>query len=269
MQTRLIQFYIFVLSLFGLSDCRATEITPIHPKKKIAVCYFGLTRCTKKVYQSHFEHVFNPLRDHNIDYDVFMHTWELKGKQRVWENEIDVAIDYDEYKLLNPNYYKIESQDTFTNNLDFGQYFYKKVFEEIGHCDEGEWLPLLVLNHLCALESQKRVTDMVLASGQQYDYVMYIRPDVLVHNSLPIEPILQLKGKEILIPDFEHCEGYNDRFAILPYDKAPIYGKRIDQIANFRKTQGRIVSEKYVKYVCRKNRLRVRLIDFFFTIVRP
>src|SRR5579885_2556464 len=68
-------------------------------KPKVAICYWGLTRSTKKVYESHFKNLFDVLDEHEIAYDVFMHTWRTKSKQRVGDQEIENAIDYGEYKF--------------------------------------------------------------------------------------------------------------------------------------------------------------------------
>ncbi len=235
----------------------------------IAVCYWGLTRSTKKVYKTHNEHLFQQLEKHNIHYDVYMHTWRIQGKQFINNHTTEIPVDYNEYKLLNPTFYRIDNQEDFTSAMDFSLYFYQHVWDEQGHCMHGEWPPQLILNHLCALESQKRVTEMVLENGQMYDFIIYVRPDVCINTPLDIQSVLDLKEGEIIIPNFAHYEGYNDRFAIVALQTAPIYGKRIDSIAEFRATQGRIVSEKYVKYICDKNNLKVKFIDFHFDIVRP
>ena len=254
---------------FNLGNCDLTEDSPGIKEKKIAVCYWGLTRSTKQVYPSHFECLFSVLEENNIQYDVFMHTWKLNGKQRVNWIEIDTPVDYEEYQLLKPKYYKIENQDDFTNNLDFSQYFYQSVWDQSGHSIDGEWDPLLVLNHICSLESQKRVTDMVLDSGNKYDLIMYVRPDVMFHNKLDVNLILDLQPNEMAIPNSDHHEGYNDRFAVLTYETAPVYGKRINGIIDFRREHGRIVAEKYVKYICNENHLTVRFIPLNFSLVRP
>ena len=238
-------------------------------RKKIAICYSGLTRSTKKVYQSHFDKVFHPLEEGGIDYDVFIHTWRTKAKQRIWETEINKPIDYQEYLLLNPDYYQLDDQDVFTDALDFSQYFYQDVADKKGYGTDGEWNPGLILNHLCALESLKRVTNMVAQSGNQYDFIMYIRPDVQVNTKFPVSCLKKMEARDILISNHDHFEGYNDRFAALRYETAPFYGNRIDGLIEYRKTQGRIVSEKYVKYVCDKNKLSPKFIAFDFKIVRP
>lgn len=264
-----IAFFFQAVLIYALWQDSALYATPLQDKPKVAVCYWGLTRSTKKVYQSHFENLYHLLKNNDIAYDVFIHTWHTKSKQRVWQKEIDIPIDYEEYKLLLPIYYQIDDQDLFTESLNFDDYFYQDVWNLKGDALEGEWLPKLILNHLCALESQKRATDMVIASQNHYDLIMFIRPDALLLTPFPVESLYSVQDGDILIPDFAHCEGYNDRFAVLSFTTAPTYSKRIDEIISFRQTQGRIVSEKYVKYICDKYNLNAILIPFRFELVRP
>ena len=237
-----------------------------------AVVYFGLTRSTKKVYQSHIRNIFDVFHENNLSYKIFMHTWKTAdNRQRVWENIVPQPIDYTEYKHLNPDFYTIDDQEDFINTVDMDKFFYKHVYDTIGHSHEGEWLPGLVRNHLCALESKKRGLEMVesyIREENTFKYVMFVRPDVLIVDKLPLREILP-RTFDISIPNDNHHEGYNDRFAILPMEKAHIYGKRIDEIADFRKSNGRIVSEKYVKFIIQKYKLTHNLINFRFNIVRP
>ncbi len=234
-----------------------------HPPK-VALCYWGLTRSTTKVASSHDACLFKVLKKAKIGYDVFIHTWRLHGKQRVWGNEITTPVNYREYKLLHPKYYKIDDQDLFTNSFDLSDFF------DADDPRTHAWPPCLIFNHLCALESLKRVTDMVLESGNTYDVIIYVRPDVLLRQHFPVDLLKTIQDNDILIPDFDHYnQGYNDRFAALNYKTAPIYGKRIEEILDFRKTGGHITSEGYVKYICDQYHLNVRMIDFHFDIVRP
>lgn len=252
---------IFIAGFVVLSFLNLLAGAEIATKPRVAICYWGLTRSTKKVYQSHFDKIFKVLEQNNVPYDVFMHTWSLEGPQYAWWTPLSAPIDYEEYKLLNPTYFRRDDQDVFTNALDFGLYYYEDQKDK-------EWHPRLIFNHICALESQKRVTDMVYESGNEYDYIVYVRPDVRIDSAFDVG-WLNLPANGIAIPNYEHYEGYNDRFAILPYTDASVYGKRIDQIAEFRKHHGRIVSEKYVKYVCNTNKLSIRFVPFKFSIVRP
>ena len=245
------------------------------------ILYFGLTRTTKQVYTSHMMSIYSVLDSYGLSYKKFMHTWRTKdNKQRVWYETIDKEIDYSEYKLLEPDEYKIEDQEDFLNSINMDNYFYKDVYEKINmvkthsrdiYCEDGEWLPELVTNHLCALESQKRCLGMLeeyMQKGYNFKQIIFIRPDVRINSLLPLYDILS-NPEAIYIPNKDHFQGYNDRFAIMNYKNACIYGKRIDEIAEFRRNQGRIVSEIYLKYIIDKYSMNIIFINFNFEIIRP
>ena len=150
-------------------------------------------------------------------------------------------------------------------------YFYKEVFTKKGQCGNGEWLPSLVKNHICALESMKRVLTMVetsMVGENKFKFIMFIRPDVMFINDLNYMVIMD-NPHTICIPNFDHNEGFNDRFAIMNLKNALLYGKRIDELAIFRKYNGSIVSETYLKYIINKYKIDVTLFDIKFNIIRP
>jgi hypothetical protein len=235
---------------------------------KIAICYWGMTRSTKLVYKSHFLNFFYLLKYNNIDYKVFMHTWKVENDVNIiWEKASNIPIDYQEYTLLQPHYYKIDEQKLFTDKINFNDYFNKELYDKYGGDTHHEWRPQLIMNHLCALESQKRVYKMVNDSSEEFDFIIFIRPDVMITNNFDVN-ILNADF-DIIIPGYDHHEGYNDRFAILPFNTASNYACRIDEIIDFRKNYGRIVSEKYVKFIINKYYNKLKFIDFIMTIIRP
>jgi hypothetical protein len=233
---------------------------------RIAICYWGLTRSTRQVYQTHRDNIWSRLRAAGIEYDVFVHTWATK-KPMTW-GKIDPPQDETEYKLLEPTEFQRDNQDEFLAGLNFAEYWNEEIFRKHGDGPKYEWYPFLVRNHLCALESQRRVTEMMLASGNEYTFVMYVRPDARIDTPFPVECLSTIGPKDIVIPDFKHCEGLNDRFAVVPWAYCQPYGCRITEIREFRKTQGRIVSEKYVKFIITKHYQNVRLIPFTFEFIR-
>ena len=236
--------------------------------KKIAICYWGMTRSTKAVYNSHHNNLFNVLRANNIDYNVFMHTWKTDDNTNIiWETITDIPIDYEEYKLLNPHYYAIDNQDDFLETIYFNDYFDQELYDKYGGDTHHEWRPRLIINHLCALESQKRCFEMVRKTNINFDYVIFIRPDVEISNKINME-WLNITF-DIIVPNYEFNEGVNDKFAIIPFDIAHHYANRIDELADFRKNHGRIVSEKYVQFIIIKYYKCVHLINFYIKIVRP
>lgn len=232
-----------------------------------------MTRSLKKVFESHQTYIFNVLKQNNITYQTFMHTWKTKdNKQRVFNDHINVLIDEDDYKIINPDFYQIHNQTEFEDSINIKEYFDSQLFHDKGDCDDGEWFPLLILNHICSLESQKRGLEMVekrVQEGNSYKFIMYVRPDVSISNPLPIIQSIINHPEKISIPDEYHYEGYNDRFALVPYKLAHIYGKRIEHLLEYRRTQGRIVSERYIKYILETNNIVVNLLDFHFEIIRP
>lgn len=240
-------------------------------KKKVAIIYFGLLRSYDKVYKSHINNIFNVLKKNNIDFKIFVHTWKTKDNtQRVWEKTIAVKQNFDQIKLMNAYKAKIDEQEDFEKNLKFSDYFYQNVWDSIGHDVKGEWLPGLVKNHLCALESQKRCFAMVQNDNTKFDYVMFLRPDVLIKNIFPIDSLqfLNKNNEGILIPNFAHHEGINDRFALMNFNHGKFYANRINELADYRKKHGRIVSEKCTAYIVNKYYIK-KLIQFRFDIIRP
>jgi len=236
---------------------------------KIAICYWGMTRSTKIVYNSHINNLFNVLENNGIEFDVFIHTWKTLAKNYIiWMNFSDIKVDYEEYKLLNPTFYKIDKQNEFLDTINFNDYFGENFIDKNERDHELLWQnPLLLRNHLCALESQKRCYHMVLESNNSYDYILYIRPDVEIMN--PFDVNWLNSEFDITITKYDHHSGFNDRFAIIPFDKAEKYSTRIDELIDFRQKIGRIISEKYVKYIVDNYYPNVQSIDFMMRIIRP
>lgn len=225
---------------------------------KIAICYWGLPRSIGMVYQSQKEKVFDVLSQHGIEYDVYAHFWQT-SVNRVWDWVVPMPLDYGNIPLLGAKRVLIEDQQAFLDTLDFKKYYYEEEKEK-------EWSPELLRNHLCALESQKRCVNLCISSNIHYDYIMFLRPDALIESHLPVNEVFD-NEKTIILPTNNHYEGLNDRFAILSFESVLWYSHRIDRIAEFRKTNGRIVSEKYVKYVVDKHYLP-KYVDFYFRLMR-
>jgi len=236
-------------------------------KINVAICYFGMTRSTKFVYKTHKDHIINIFKNNDIDYDIYMHTWKTDCNM-IWEKVYNEPVDYSEYKLLNPSIYTIDDQNEFLKTIDMSHYFDKEKFAQYGGNTPHEWHPGLIRNHLCALESKKRCYNLVLDLHKKYRYIMFVRPDVLVNNDIDWN-MIKKSNFDIIIPNTDHNEGYNDRFAIIPFEKAEKYASRIDEIIDFRKKRGRIVSEKYVKYIIDIYYTNVLFMNFNMTIIRP
>jgi len=239
-----------------------------------AIVYFGLTRTTKRVYKSHINHVFNILKTNHKKYITFLNTWALKdGIQNVWNDTISQKIDYEEYKFLNPDFYEINNQEEFLNDIDMTQFFNKENWEAKGDTDNGgDWWPKMVSNHLCGIESQKRGIQMVKnyinSSGNTVKHVIFIRPDIEIYDDLPINTFV-LDNETINLPNKDHHEGLNNRFAVTSWNNACIYANRAEDYVEFKKIRYRITAERLIKYIVDKYSMKVNEIQFNFDIIRP
>lgn len=243
-------------------------------KKKLAVVYHGIPRSIEYIYKSHTHHISNALKRLGIETKTFIHFWKIENNvQKVWNRVCKADLDPNTYELLSPDYYKTEPQDIFLSKIDFSDYFYEDVYNKYGAMDKenGEWNPDLLRNHICALESMKRAYNMVTQSGYTPDYIALLRPDIYLKRALLITPevkILDSDPRSILIPGFDFYEGVNDRAAVMNFEMAEPYFNRINFIKDYRKNHGRIVSEKYTKYIC-DNYYNKTLTTFRFSRVHP
>lgn len=235
---------------------------PMSTNKRIAVCYWGLPRSIPLILDTQTKYVYDVLKQHGVEWDVYVHLW-LTSENKVWETQLQTGLDYGSMVLLRPTAYQLDVQTEFLDKLDMKKYYYE-------HEKEQEWNYELIKNHLCALESQKRCVNLCLQQNKSYDAVVFLRPDALVQSPIPILEILDtLKShpNAIVLPTNNHYEGYNDRFAVMRLNHALHYSHRINAIAEFRQHHGRIVSEKYVKYVVEQWYEPV-FMDFYFRLMR-
>jgi hypothetical protein len=229
----------------------------------IAICYFGLPRSVKHVHQTHKEHLFSVLDAGEYTYKKFMHSWTTAdGKQRVWRYNAREKIDSDEYKLLEPDVYAVESQDEFMNGISMSDYYYEAE-------KKREWDRVLLKNHVCALGSERRVLQMVRASGDTFKYIMVVRPDAQFIVPIPLPKVFPIRSLEFVISDHRHYEGFNDRFMVSNAVDAHIYMNRLDEMKESRATCGRITAEKYLKDTFKRHGCTVKKIPFPFNLVRP
>ena len=81
---------------------------------KVAIGFFGITRSLKYTIDSIRKNIFSALDSENVEFDVFVHCYSLttyKNKRTKENIENSFMIDNDEYKLLNPKWYKQDNQE--------------------------------------------------------------------------------------------------------------------------------------------------------------
>ena len=101
--------------------------------------------------------------------------------------------------------------------------------------------------------------------------MLYIRPDVDIYTPFLIEWFDLVKPGEIALTNesYRHFEGYNDKFALMRFDDCKLYADRLDWLKSYRDTKGRIVAEKYLKYVIEKNFSNVHFVNMTVRLIRP
>ena len=73
---------------------------------RAAICFSGMPRSFKTVYDSHKRFVFDVLTDLGIEYDIFIHTWDNKIRYPKYlsdEGSIEELID-----MYKPSSYRAE-----------------------------------------------------------------------------------------------------------------------------------------------------------------
>ena len=235
---------------------------------KIAICYHGLLRGLKTTAKSHNINIYDVLDDNNIDYDIFLHTWIIDD-ETLYDTTCKHAIasDINNLKLLNCMKTQVDNQGDFLKNLNFSQYFYEQEWTGTPprtNNQKGEWIPQLLKNHLCALESLKRVYKLIEDSKINYDYILCIRPDGLLNNKIDINFFKDLSENEIAVPNNEKYNGYCDQLAIGKVEYMKYYMMRIDEAPEFRKTKYRIDAESYCRYIIDKY-AKVKFIHYNYS----
>ena len=233
---------------------------------RVAICYFGLTRSIRVgTHKSHHRHLFDVLAAAGLEYRTFMHTWDVPGGiQRVWYASVGTPIDYDEPTLLAPHAFRRDNQSDFERALRERDAPFAAVLVN------ASWDRTLVANTLCELESIRRVHAMARASAFAYTHLVFVRPDVLLLNDLPILPILSLGAGCVALPRWGFNRGYNDQFAAMRRGAAAsAWADRIHDVPALSQVGAHWEAETLVKYSLRLNRVKAHFVDFFFVRLRP
>jgi hypothetical protein len=229
---------------------------------RVALCFWGLTRSLKYTIDSIQSNILDILKKKGIHYTIFMHTYSLN---RCYTNtrskEYNILLNNNEYKLLNPDYIQIDDQDIIKESLNLQQYktmidCYKNNYETID-------------NFILAMYSKLQVTNLVEKSGN-FDYYIYLRPDVRYISKLNISNFKLVNDKKICIPNFQlwgNDKKFNDRFCIANQDTYKIYGSIFNELLDYSKKYIMNSEDIYYKYILANN-LSLRYINFFFNRIR-
>ena len=193
---------------------------------KVALCFWGLTRSLKHTIQSIRKHILQPLQEAQIEYTIFMHTYTMSTKyHNPRAGEINMNLDFNEYQLLNPDYIQIDDQDEIKTKIQIEKY----------HSLPDPWDTNYISldNLICAMYSKKQLGFMVKNCNEQFDYIVYLRPDVRFLNNLDVRYFNLTHKNIICTPNFHLFPRLNDRFAIIKPCNLNKYSKMFNEMYEY------------------------------------
>ena len=213
--------------------------------KKVALCFFGLTRSLKFTIDSIQDNILDVLKDNKIEYTIYLHSYDLKRLDLRRSQEKNCILDPEEYKLLKPDYVKITHQEDFDKSFDWE--YVKKFGDPWGF--EGNNFENLY-NLFRQLNSIKLCTQL-WQEHDEYDCYLYLRPDLNYVDKLDINELNLVSNNKnsILTPEWMRDNGLNDRFAFGSKKSILRWANRIDDRFEYEKE---FHSEKYLNWVINK-----------------
>lgn len=193
-------------------------------QQKIAICFFGITRSLKFTIDSIEECVLSPAREAG-EVKVFSHFFKQNQIHNRRSGEIGM-LDIDEHRLLASDWIVLEEPDECLALNGF------EALKKFGDCWGDEFSSLRNLIH--QLHSLDQVTNKAIEWDA--DIYLFVRPDLQYHDSLQhyVQQTMENSEPVLLIPDWQHGYGYNDRFAICRSKAvAAVYGSRINSCLEY------------------------------------
>ncbi|HEU5078234.1 MAG TPA: hypothetical protein VFT72_03440 [Opitutaceae bacterium] len=219
---------------------------------KCCFCFFGLNRSLSKTIASIEQRIFGPVREAGIEFAVyaaFMDPGETFTNYR--SGEVGCAPERGSEQLLGAKKIVMIDQTKADQQLDQSKAFSSR--------DPWGDHYTSVRNACRALVSLDAVTTLWEENETNVDETVfvYLRPDMIYHDSLPLQDILtafQKYGPNLfLTPFWATFGGLNDRMAVLGSHAARAYGHRIQIMDTFLTEVGAgMHAETFVHYVASK-----------------
>jgi hypothetical protein len=228
---------------------------------KVCIAFFGITRSLKYTINSINTNILDVLKNNDIKYDIYIHTFKLNNYYNYRAREKLDNVDNDEYKLLNYDYLQIDDQDEIKKEIQIEKYRTHKDPWNTGYNS--------VDNFILAQYSKYKLINMIEKTQINYDYVLFMRPDVEYINKLNIDYFKSVNNSTICIPNF-HLYGkynFNDRFSICNMNTYKIYGGIFKDLYEISKVQP-LSSEQVLGEYIHNHKIKVNRIPFVFNRIR-
>lgn len=220
---------------------------------KIAVCFFGQVKnYTSEMFNSFNLNIINQILSISNKLDYYIITFNNKrifNPRNKEDHEINYMSIFDYFKFKSYEILDVESEEI--KKVDE---LSKKMIEQFGCVWKSEQgiSTTFGIRQLYCLEKIHLLID------KDYDKYIFVRPDVLFVNRMPIGFVDS--EFDITVPSFHSAGGYNDRMAALNNVGIKVYCSRYQEI---QKRIEKYHSEYFLKKICDKNNIKVKKIDNF------
>jgi|TARA_Y100000816_G_C25995824_1_gene520205 hypothetical protein len=199
------------------------------------------------------------LEENGIRYDIFLHTYNLKLLNCQRSNERNIKLNEHEWKLLQPDYFDIDSQEAFDQTIDYPAI--------MTHGDPWFTGGENVRNLCRQLNSCKRVFNLI---EKDYQCYLFIRPD-MKYTALDInaiqEILLDQHSNSIYMSGHGRMNNVSDRFYFANQKTMQIVANRLDDFKEYTKKQAPH-SETFLGDLIKKHYINVRTLHMKSVRVR-
>lgn len=242
-------------------------------KRRIAIIFFGLTKDLDKNTKSLTDNLFNILKRHNIDYDIFIHSNIIDGKyENSWSKEyVSKYKNSDIETLLKPKIFLSDKQNDILKGVNLNKYYSTIRFWE-DFPMAWPWNSIknsryLIRNMYLALFSKKRIIEEFEKYKNDYSHCILMRPDLFLKSKFNIRWFDTITNNNILLPCKGCCWGVNDRICIGSPDTIIYCGKLFDYFQQYSQQKG-IISEVFFKDMLIKKDITIRKINMDYETLR-
>jgi hypothetical protein len=211
---------------------------------RVAVCFSGMPRSFKTVYESHKKFIFDVLSEQGIEYDIFIHTWNNKVKYPKYlsdEGTVEELIE-----LYKPTAFKIETYDDkkiheLLNDSKVNEY-HKYIDHNNDLNNIGDWIGggLLTNNTISLFYGLNESNKLRIESDLKHDIIIKTRFDNIMFDKLNIAT-LSKEENTVYCPmgyepdDRERLGTVNDILAVGDERSMNVYMTLYDRLFNLLK----------------------------------
>lgn len=199
---------------------------------KVAILMYGLTRDLETTAPRFYKHLFDVMKQHGMEYDLYVHTYLIHGAyHNTWAGEhTDSYKNEDVQGLLHPTCLSTDNQEEVLAQLNVTQYYTMPMTWSAIRYMAPDRVREMVKNMCLGLYSKKKVTESFLPHRHKYSAAMIIRPELLLKNTFPVSVFSTVRPGTIVLPMKDNYQGCNDRICVGTPDTIAHVGTMFDAL---------------------------------------